>query len=152
MHTNYRKINELLMCIERRRRQIGENAMAELDIQPSQHFVLVWLKHMGRAASQNRLAEAMQVTPASVARSLKGLDRDGYIARSGGADSRCNETVITDRGEAMLSRSLSLFQELDARCYEGFSDGELDQLQGLLGRMLENLNAVRNDMEKEIKE
>ena len=52
----------------------------------------------------------------------------------------------------MLARSLSLFQELDARCYEGFSDGELDQLQGLLGRMLENLNAVRNDMEKEIKE
>ena len=106
MQKQHKKINDLLMCIDRRRKQIGENAMAELDIQPSQHFVLVWLKHMGRAASQSKLAEMMRVSPASVARTLKGLDRDGYITRTGGADGRCNETAITQKGERVLCESL----------------------------------------------
>ena len=151
MEHTYREINDLLMCIDRRRRQIGESAMAALDIQPSQHFVLVWLKHMGRAASQARLAELMQVSPASVARNLKALDRDGYIARSGGADGRCNEIAITEKGEQMLSQSLGLFRGLDARCYTDFTGEELAQLGILLSRMLNNLNQIRQENEKEMK-
>jgi len=147
MSNLYCRLNELLMCIDRRRKQIGECAMQALDIQPSQHFVLVWLKHMGRAASQSKLAEMMQVSPASVARNLKGLDKDGYITRTGGSDSRCNETVITEKGEQILSESLKLFQELDARCYAGFSEAELEQLEGLLSKLLSNLNEMKNEKE-----
>ena len=145
MHEQHKRINDLLMCIGRRRRQIGEATMAELDIQPSQHFVLVWLKHVGRLESQARLAEMMQVSPASVARSLKNLDKDGYISRSGGSDSRCNEIAITPKGEQMLSRSLELFQALDARCYAGFSSADLARLDELLGRVLANLNQIKGE-------
>ena len=145
MQETYKRINQRLMCIDRRRRQIGESAMAELDIQPSQHFVLVWLKHMGRAASQAKLAQMMQVSPASVARSLKNLDRDGYIARSGGADSRCNEIAITPKGEGVLSQSLELFQDMDARSFAGFSPQELAQMDALLEKYLENLNRIKNE-------
>ena len=147
MNNRYRRINDLLMCIGRRRKQIGESAMRALDIQPSQHFVLVWLKHMGRAASQTRLAEMMQVSPANVARSLKGLDRDGYIRRTGGTDSRCNETVITEKGEEMLSRSMSLFQDLDGRSFDGFTDEELIRMENLLDKLLSNLNLIKNEKE-----
>lgn len=147
MQEQHKRINDLLMCIDRRRRQIGESAMAKLDIQPSQHFVLVWLKHTGRLESQARLAEMMRVSPASVARTLKNLDKDGYIARSGGADGRCNEIVITQKGEKILDQSLRLFQGLDARCFAGFSDEELILMEGLLGRMMENLNQIKNDKE-----
>lgn len=151
MQEHYRGINQLLMCIDRRRKQIGEEAMQALDIQPSQHFVLVWLKRMGRAASQTKLAELMQVSPASVARSLKGLDRDGYIARCGGADSRCNETMITEKGQQMLDESLKLFRGLDERSYEGFSEAELVQMQGLLERLLNNLNRIKQENGEETK-
>lgn len=151
MHEKYRNINHLLMCIDRRRKQICEAAMQALDILPSQHFALVWLKRMGRAASQSKLAELMQVSPASVARSLKGLDRDGYIARSDGADGRCNETVITEKGQQVLDESLALFQQMDVRCYEGFSEAELRQFHDLLERLLENLNRIKNENEVEIK-
>lgn len=147
MNNRTRKINGLLMCIDRRRKQICENAMQELDIQPSQHFVLVSLKHMGKAASQTHLAEMMQVSPASVARNLKGLDRDGYITRTGGADGRCNETVITEKGEKVLSESLKLFEGLDERCYSNFSDEELDRMESLLGKLLSNLNEIKNEKE-----
>lgn len=147
MQENYKKINHLLMCIDRRRKQMGENAMMELDIQPSQHFVLVWLKHMGRAASQACLAEMMQVSPASVARSLKSLDKDGYITRCGGADGRCNEIAITQKGEQMLDQSLQLFQNMDARSYADFSHDELRTLETLLGKYLNNLNRMRNEEE-----
>ena len=147
MHECYRRINEQLMCIGRRQRQIGEAAMEELDIQPSQHFVLVWLKHVGRAASQSQLAEMMQVSPASVARTLKSLDRDGYIRRSGGTDGRCNEITITQKGESVLGQSLALFQGLDKRCYAGLSEEELAQLHSLLGRVLSNLTRIKNESE-----
>lgn len=147
MNNCYRRLNELLMCIDRRRKQIGEITMGELDIQPSQHFVLVWLKHMGRAASQSKLAEMMQVSPASVARSLKSLDREGYIVRTGGADGRCNETEITEKGEKMLTQSLELFQALDARCFANFSQEELNSMEDLLGKLLDNLNQIKNEKE-----
>ena len=147
MNNCYRRLNELLMCIDRRRKQIGEIAMEELDIQPSQHFVLVWLKHMGRAASQSKLAEMMQVSSASVARSLKALDKDGYIVRTGGTDGRCNETEITPKGEAILAQSLQLFQDLDARCFANFSPEELKQMEGLLDKLLANLNEIKNEKE-----
>lgn len=150
MQEQHKRINDLLMCIDRRRRQIGESAMAELDIQPSQHFVLVWLKHMGRMGSQAQLADMMQVSPASVARSLKSLDRDGYIIRSGGADGRCNEISITPKGEQVLSQSLRLFTDMDARCYAGFSPEELRQMDALLGRLLNNLKQIKNENEKEM--
>jgi len=147
MQEQYRRINQLLMCIDRRRKQICESAMAELDIQPSQHFVLVWLKHVGRMASQARLAEMMQVSPASVARSLKSLDKDGYIARSGGTDGRCNEIAITEKGERVLEKSMCLFQNLDARSYAGFSEAELTLMDGLLDKLLSNLNQIKNEEE-----
>lgn len=147
MNNRYRRLNELLMCIDRRRKQIGEIAMGELDIQPSQHFVLVWLKHMGRAASQSKLAEMMQVSPASVARNLKALDRDGYIVRTGGTDGRCNETAITEKGEDVLAHSLELFQALDERCFANFSEEELGSMENLLDKLLANLNQIKNEKE-----
>lgn len=149
MYKRYREINELIMCICRRRKQIGESTMQALDIQPSQHFVLVWLKRIGRAASQTRLAELMRVSPASVARNLKALDKEGYISRTGGTDGRCNETVITEKGEAVLTESMQLFQSMDARCFADFTEAELDQMESLLGKLLTNLNQIKN--EKEIK-
>lgn len=147
MNTRLREINNQLRCIGRIRKQICEQAMAELQIQPSQHFVLVCLKRMGRAASQSQLAEMMQVSPASVARSLKNLDRDGYITRSDGADGRCNEIVITEKGLEELAQSMMCFQALDDRCYEGFTEAELDQLQLLLSKLLNKLNEVKNEKE-----
>ena len=150
MQEQYRRISHLLMCIGRRRRQIGEHAMAELEIQPSQHFALVRLKHAGRMDSQARLAEMLQVSPASVARTLKSLDRDGYIARSGGMDGRCNEIAITEKGENMLCQSLELFRDLDARSYAGFSEEELSMLNGLLDKLLSNLNRIKNENEGEM--
>lgn len=150
MFEQYRRLNDLMRCIDRRRKQICESTLAELDIQPSQHFMLVWLKHVGRMASQTKLAEMMQVSPAHVARGLKSLDKDGYIARSGGADSRCNEIEITAKGEGVLSESLQLFQQLDARSFAGFTGEELAQLDMLLGKYLNNLNQIRNEGEMNI--
>ena len=150
MDKQFRSINSLLMLIERRRRQIGENTMRALDILPSQHFVLAALRRMGRAASQAQIAEIMQVSPASVARTMKSLDRDGYIRRSSGEDERCNEIAVNQKGEDVLRHSCALFSDLDARSYAGFSADELEQMQGMLERMLNNLSQIKDDMEKEM--
>lgn len=153
MNERYRALNNLLVFIDRRRRQIGETAMGRLNILPSQHFALVALKHAGRGASQAQIADVMQMSHAAVARTMKGLDRDGYIQRSScGADGRKNEIVITEKGEQVLRQSCALFQDLDARSFAGLSENELIQLGSMLDRVLGNLTRIKEEIEGEMKE
>ena len=152
MREKYRKISSLLMYIYRRRRQIGESTLAALDIQPSQHFVLMQLSHSGPMASQAQIAERMDVSAASVARTLKNLDDGGYITRADGrTDSRRNEIAITPKGEAVVEASRAIFMGVDHATYEGFTEGEFMQLEKLFGKMIGNLSMLEQS-EKEMKQ
>lgn len=152
MENQYRHINDLLLYIDRSRRQIGEAAMGDLGILPSQHFMLVQLKRMGRAASQSQIAQTMRVSPASVARTMKSLDRDGYIQRNSGEDARCNEIIVTEKGENVLRHSRAFFHRLDERSYADFSSDEMEQLARLLEKIAKSLSEIREGMEKEMKQ
>ena len=142
------QVSGKLMRVGRLRHQILENTIADLGILPSQHHVLMQLSRAQGAFSQAEIAERMHVSPASVARTIKSLDADGYIRRdSCGADGRRNEIRITERGERVLSQSRARFQKLDAANYAGFSEAELRLFSELLDRLTDNLM----QMEEEIK-
>lgn len=49
--------------------------------------------------TQKKLAELLHVSPATVANSLKSLERGGYVRKEADpADARCNRVFLTDRG------------------------------------------------------
>lgn len=152
MHEKLRWINHQMMRIGRRRHQIIENAVSKLGIMPSKHYVLMQLSCMGQAASQAQIAEKMHISPASVARTLKALDADGYILRScSGDDSRRNEISISPKGEAMVTRSREMFDELDEMIFRDFSGEELAQLSSMLERVLGNLEKIEEEAKTEVK-
>lgn len=142
------RLNSLMGRIGRMRHRILESLVADLDILPSQHHVLMHLSMEGSIPSQAQVAERLHVSPACVARMLKALDADGYIRRSiDGRDGRKNEISITEKGEQVVQRSHAIFQRMDDASYAGFSEEELGALFALLQRMLDNLS----QMEEEVK-
>lgn len=149
---DYHKLCCMMMRVMRMHRRIAEGRISALGIHPSQHFALMQLSRAGSVPSQARIAEMMDVSPASVARTLKNLDEGGYIVRADGrTDSRRNEIAITPKGESVVNASRELFMSVDSALYEGFSDGEIAQLEALLDKMIGNLSRLEQN-EKEMKQ
>lgn len=149
---DYHKLCCMLMRSTRMHRRIIESRIQELGIHPSQHFVLMQLSNGGPMASQSQIAEKMDVSAASVARTLKNLDEGGYITRADGqTDSRRNEITITPKGEDVVQASRRIFQSVDEAIYAGFSPEELSRLEALLHKMIDNLSMLEQN-EKEMKQ
>lgn len=94
----------------------------------------------GKIYSQRELAKQMRLSPATVAVSLKPLERDGYIRRrADDKDARRNLVELTAKGRQAVEDCGAAFRSVDQKMLEGFSTSEREQLAGFFQRMLENL-------------
>lgn len=119
-----------------------ERRVGSLGIHHSQHRILMRLAKGDETSSQRELAEAMNISPAAVTATLKGLEKDGYIERSmGDRDNRRNTVRITETGREKVEESRRIFDALDQDAFAGFSDQELATLTELLRRVVRNLRA-----------
>ena len=143
MNERFHRISHMQRHLGRMQHRIIEARVRSLGIHPSQHFLLMRLSEMGRVPSQTQIAEELDISPASVARTLKQLEAGGYIERCGSdVDGRRNEIAISAKGEEMVRRSREIFERMDAARFEGFGPEELDQLEALLQRQIDNLRRV----------
>ena len=143
MNERFHRISHMQRHLGRMQHRIIEARVRSLGIHPSQHLLLMRLSDMGRFPSQTQIAEELDISPASVARTLKQLEAGGYIERCGSdVDGRRNEIAISRKGEEMVQRSKEIFDGLEAVSYAGFSEEELDQLEALLMREMDNLRRL----------
>ena len=89
---------DVLIHLMRLHHRIVERRIDGLGVHHSQHRMLMKVARLGRSASQKDIAEAMDVSPACVARTLKRLSAEGLVEKTGGADGRCNEIAILPAG------------------------------------------------------
>ena len=143
MSGRYHKICHMQMHIGRMQHRIIEARVRSLGIHPSQHVLLMHLSQMGRFPSQAQIAEELDISPASVARTLKRLETGGYIERCGSdVDGRRNEIAISKKGEEMVRRSKEIFSVLEADSFADFSPEELEQMEALMQKMMNNLRRM----------
>ena len=91
-------------------------------------------------STQAELAELLEVSPAAIAVSMKKLEKGGYIERRPDmADNRALQVIITHKGQQVIEQSISIFKKIEEDMFEGFSDVEMQQLEGLFERMYRNL-------------
>lgn len=103
-------------------------------------FILDHHGDHGEIASQRELAQALRVSPATIATSLKSLERLGYVEkRVDESDARRNHVIITEKGKAAVQQCFEVFQEVDRRMMEGFTVQEQEVLDRLHRKMLNNL-------------
>lgn len=97
----------------------------------------------GERWSQRDVARTLRISPATVAVSLKTLERDGYVERrTDEQDARRNRISLTDKGRRAVALCGESFQAVDERMLKGFTPEEKTQLTGFFTRMIENLGGV----------
>lgn len=94
----------------------------------------------GAVTAQKELSDALHVSPATVAVSLKSLERGGYVEKLPvEGDQRRKAVRLTPRGEGAIHRCRQVFQDVDKTMFDGFSPEEVEQVCAFHMRMLRNL-------------
>ena len=134
----------LFQSVERARKQAIQTELSRRGLgtlgQPMILFLLKDKGREGRIAAQKELSDAMHVSPATVAVSLKSLEREGYVEMlADETDQRRKAVQLTPKGEAAIQRCVQVFEAVDQSMFEGFRPEETRQACGYLMRMLHNL-------------
>lgn len=96
-----------------------------------------------QAPTQKELAGRLHCAPATIAVSLKCLERAGYaVRRTDERDSRRNRISITQKGRDVLAEGARAFQTVDDYMFRGFTDEEREQVMEFHRRMLDNLYQI----------
>ena len=131
-----------IIKIAREHRKTVEKRISALGIHPSQHHLLMHIAKNG-ACTQNSIAEAMEVSAATVAVSLKKLEKGGYIEKQiSPGDGRSNRVALTTKGQEVVEQSKHLFEEVDEGMFASFSDGQQEQFQQYLEQIISNLKTL----------
>jgi DNA-binding MarR family transcriptional regulator len=136
-----------LISFAMKHRKIMQHYLDETGVYQAQHRLLMEISR-NRNASQKDIACSMGISPATIAVSLKKLEKGGYINKvMDEGDNRLNQVTITEKGNRVVEQSKQIFDSTDQRVFEGFTEEEKATLSELLQKL--NANLVR--MEDEIK-
>jgi DNA-binding MarR family transcriptional regulator len=110
-----------------------------------QPMILFMLRDREVAAKcdQKGFSEALGVSPATVAVSIKRMERAGLISKGTDPnDQRRNHLSITDKGLHLIDDCIRAFQHVDAGTFKGFSEEERKHMECYYRRMIDNLMAM----------
>ena len=128
-----------MMHTSRLHKSLIHSYVKDIGIHRTQHRILMHLAKCDKIPSQKELAEHLDITPAAVTGAIKQIEKDGYIKRTLGKDTRFYEIEITEKGRAMVALTREKFLEADTAMFAGFSDEELDVYMAFLERLSENI-------------
>lgn len=90
--------------------------------------------------SQKEIADFLGVSPASVAVSIKRLQKSGFVEKTPDEnDLRFNKIRLTSLGEDTSRKAKAAFSERDRQMFNGFSEKDIENFDGYLDRMIKNL-------------
>lgn len=122
------------------RRFIVHNSLKDSKVYFGQPPILDYLFEHG-SCTQNELAAAMSVSPASMAVSVKRMQKSGLVQKvNDEKDMRCNKITITEFGKNQVNEIHSRLEIIDKKTYAGFSEEELCQLKSYIDRINKNLS------------
>ena len=145
--TSNKEIIGQLITFAIKHRKIMQNYLDKTGVYQAQHRLLMTIAHNPNT-SQIELAKSMDVSPATIAVSLKKLEKEGYINREKDKyDNRINKITITEKGNRVVEQSRQIFKSSDEKVLEGFTVNE----KYTLFVLLKKLNANLEKMEDKIK-
>lgn len=101
--------------------------------------ILEYVEHHDMC-TQREVAEMIQVSPSSIATSVKRMQRAGLIRKiSDESDLRYTRLTITDKGRELAGKCRNAFDKIDHTTFAGFTAEECETLCGYLDRLIDNL-------------
>lgn len=136
-----------LICDARLHHRIVERRLSGLGVHNSQHWMLMYLARTGKIPAQKEIAEDMNMSPASVAATVKKLSQGGYIEKTGcDSDNRRNQISITPKGMQVVQQSRSYFEQIEQAMFKSLSEEQIQTLCDTLGVIMENLNEYEESL------
>jgi DNA-binding MarR family transcriptional regulator len=116
----------------------ADKRLAPLELSAAQFIVIASLAGDARKSASD-LCKGISYDAGAMTRMLDRLEGKGLIRRNRSPeDRRLVHLELTDEGRALYPRMRELSLGVANRFLRGFSKAEARQLEGLLGRMLEN--------------
>ncbi len=142
------KQNGLLFKELLNRHRCAHHKMVErLGLYYGQPFMLMTLSKSGEI-SQKELSQMMHNTPASVAVSVKRMEKAGMLTKTADKnDLRVNKITLTEQGKNMADKCRDSFRFVDEQMTKGFSEEELKILENFYERMIQNLEELNEQID-----
>jgi len=135
-----------LICFAMKHRKIMQHYLDETGVYQAQHRLLMQI-FRNKNASQKDIADSMGISAATIAVSLKKLEKGGYINKvMDEGDNRFNQITLTEKGKKVVEQSIQIFEETDRKVFEGFTEEEMATLSGLLQKLDANLNKMEDQL------
>jgi len=139
MKNNLRKLVGLQMKLSALHRYHIHSVLSKHGVFPGQPPLLAILEECD--CTQKELSEKLNVSAATVAVSVKRLQKSGFVEKlSDSEDLRCNRIRITKKGKEISELCRSECDRIDNKMFEGFSDEEKAQYKNFLERLSYNLS------------
>ena len=130
-----------------RHRNAHHKMVERLGLYYGQPFMLMTLSKSGEI-SQKELSQMMHNTPASVAVSVKRMEKAGMLKKTADEnDLRVNKIALTQEGREMAEKCRESFRFVDEQMTKGFSEEELKTLENFYERMIQNLEELNNQVD-----
>jgi len=130
-----------------RHRNAHHKMVERLGLYYGQPFMLMVLSRSGEI-SQKELSEMMHNTPASVAVSVKRMEKAGMLTKTADEnDLRINKIALTEKGKEMAVKCRNSFHFVDEQMTKGFSEEELKTLENFYDRMIQNLEELNDQID-----
>ncbi|MBC8584107.1 MarR family winged helix-turn-helix transcriptional regulator [Youxingia wuxianensis] len=120
--------------------------LTEQDIHGGQPPILRSLLKLGNC-SQRDLAKDLHCSPASIAVSIKRLEKSGMIMKQADqSDLRYNTITLTEKGKKAALTAKDILDKVTKQKFNGFSPEEIEKLQEFLERMKNNLTSLKETL------
>lgn len=136
------RLGPTILCLGRvfERRLMRALAQAGLGVTPAQARIVMKLHFQGQL-SQQELAARIDVEPSTLVGTLDIMEREGLASREANPqDRRAHVVRLTQAGEALVPRLLSLIDLVEAEIVDVFPGRERVRLQESLERLIERLS------------
>lgn len=134
----HRLVEKYVMAIKLHRMYL-ERELNRSGVFRSQHQMLMYISRSPNA-SQKDIANHQHVSTATIAVSLKKLEKGGYIKREmDAADNRYNQICITQKGKEIVDGSIKVFGKVEQALFNEFAEEELTRFEEYLDRVRLNL-------------
>lgn len=137
-----RDVTHRMIMTNQMHRRMMEKNLEGTGIHRAQHRLLMTLSNHC-FVSQIELARYLGVSAATIAVSLKAMEKEKLICRRAKQeDNRANFIEITEKGRHIVEDSREYFDMVDEQMYLGFSQEERKQLAEFLDRIYANMEQL----------
>ena len=137
------EVSEKLFELYHRVHKLINESMTQEGVSLARSKFLCFLSKLGPCRSTD-IADALNFAPRTVTEALDGLERDRLVERKPDpADRRAKIVSITETGRQVLEAAEMPRKQLLEEIFSALDDKQLDQLQSIVGSLVNKVDDIR---------